>query len=805
MKDKVFVVSLLVVCALGLCAAECPESFVRARPIWPDGFGNGTNEFFAFRANYSLSKGERPVLRVTSAYDYKARVNGAFIGFGPVRAARGEFRVDQWPLPSKVGENAIEIEVAGYNCESYYLMRQSPLLVAEIAVGDRILAATGEVGDFTAWTTGRVQKAPRFTGQRTFADVWRIGIPAKGPLPLTCVSADTFLPRLLPYPDFRVDRSFRPMRKERMTFVPGREITKAAFIEDGGNSLYRRFAVRDLESNPYYDLQRYEGRLVGGPFDEIDENEAITFVGDRNVAGFLGLRVSVGGPCRIVIAFDELLSEKGDVDFARLGCANVAEWRLEKPGEYELETFEPYAAKAIKVVALEGGAKVSTAPWVRTYESPLADRAEFRCSDPALEKIFHAACASYRANAVDGFTDCPLRERAYWTGDTFFTGRASAWLTGDAGIERLFLGNFLTGRPFDWSGYDSKGIDMSKAIPALYPGDVIWSNFIPNYMMWTVLQLDDYSRRFTDKEFVLRTKSRVVGVIDFLRKFKNADGLLEKLPGWVFVDWSHANDLVQDVNYPSSMMYAAVLEAAGHMYGRTDYTTEAALVRQEILRQSWNGEWFCDNAIRQADGSLKLTGERTEACQNFAFFFNLATPESHPVLWKRLVDEFGPGRAARKVYPEIEPCNFLFGTCIRLELLSRIGRSRQILEETRGWFLTMAERTGTLWEHLRPTASCCHGFSAIAAAYLFRDVLGVREIDRIRRTVRVQPAGDLSLDWCEGTIPVSPTETATVSWRKSGGVPQVKVRLPEGWMQASDSAGRKDKGATEGQTPLVGL
>ena len=39
----------------------------------------------------------------------------------------------------------------------------------------------------------------------------------------------------------------------------------------------------------------------------------------------------------------------------------------------------------------------------------------------------------------------------------------------------------------------------------------------------------------------------------------NQDGLLENLPAWVFVEWSHANEpkLVNEgVNYPSNMTYS---------------------------------------------------------------------------------------------------------------------------------------------------------------------------------------------------------------------------------------------------------
>jgi len=769
------------VCDLDAKYAEpkAAESFQAARPVWTRGEESLLNAFCAVRGTFDCPAGAAAVVRVTAAYDYRVRLNGAFVGFGPIRGPEGVFRIDEWKLPVRDGANVVEIEAAGYNVNSYYFLKQPSFVQAEVLVDGAVVAATGADGAFRPYDAGRLRKVTRYSGQRTFIDAWRVGAPRPAP-PLAEQPMRKYEARPMAYPDFAANRSFRPIRKERLTRDPALPIARASFVEKCADPGRARFAVDELETNPYYELQTFRHAPLDGEPTDLSAGESATFEGDLNVAGFLGVKVRTDGPCRLVIAWDEILSKDGVLDFKRLDSAAVAEWRIASAGTYELETFEPSAAKYIDVIALDGKAKVDSV-WVRTYASPLADRTSFRASDPALERIFRAARESYRANAVDGFTDCPTRERAYWTGDTFFTGRAAGWLTGDGSVERTFLANFLLTGPFDWSQYDSKGVDMTGAIPALYPGGVQWSNFIPNYMIWTVLQLEEYVGRYGDRELARQAKPTILGIVRFLRKFRNADGLLERLPGWVFVEWSKANQLVQDVNYPSNMMYARMLETCARLYAMPELADEAAAVRREVLRQSWTGEWFCDNAVRQKDGTLRLSGECTETCQYCAFFFGLVKPTDRPALWTRLLDEFGPDRVKKGLYGRIWPANFIFGTCERLDLLSRAGRSRQILAETRDWFLAMAERTGTLWEHLDTRASCCHGFSSIASEYLFRDILGVREIDRVAKTVRVAPADDLPLDWCEGTLPLSRGEFATVSWRKTGGRVAVEVKLPQGW------------------------
>lgn len=195
-------------------------------------------------------------------------------------------------------------------------------------------------------------------------------------------------------------------------------------------------------------------------------------------------------------------------------------------------------------------------------------------------------------------------------------------------------------------------------------------------------------------------------LLDFFKQFENSDGLLEKLPSWVFVEWSKANAFVQDVNYPSNMLYAGMLSAAARLYRLPDLAAKAEGVRQAVRRQSFDGEFFVDNAVRK-DGQLQVTANRTEVCQYFAFFFDVATRESHGQLWKTLVTDFGPQRKRANAFPEVHPANAFIGNQLRFELLSRDRRNQQILDEVIGYWLYMAERTGTLSKstHRTPVAT----------------------------------------------------------------------------------------------------
>ena len=148
----------------------------------------------------------------------------------------------------------------------------------------------------------------------------------------------------------------------------------------------------------------------------------------------------------------------------------------------------------------------------------------------------------------------------------------------------------------------------------------------------------------------------------------------------------------------------------------------------------------------------------------------------------------GPKRGA-DAYPAVCRSNMLFGYSLRFVMLSEAGMAARVLDEVKFCYLPMAEKTGTLWEAVSPVGySCCHGFPSLAAWLIARDALGVRSVDRRAKTVDVRPPLDAPLDWCEGTVPVSGTESVSVSWRREGGRPVVDVRLPAGWRRSASQA-----------------
>ncbi len=697
-----------------------PTAFVEAKPVWSEGRETEKNLTLSFREVVKVGRVREAQIRLTASCDYRLRVNGEFVAHGPCVAAHDFYRIDCYDLLPYLhkGENIIAIEVAGYNSPSYYLLNQPSFLQAEVEINGAIVAATGKA--FEAYALGqRVADVPRFSFQRPYTEQYTL-------------KAD--------YLDWATNRRWTPSLKAEK------------LVEQSEKALLARGVA-------YPDYRLHKAELVAKDLYKFATNSS----------GFLRAKVKVIKPTKLTLRFDEILGEDGRVMERRIKWKPYIIYDLQA-GEYQLEAFEPYTMQYVEVFAEEGSVVVEEIS-MRDYCNSDCKRAKFESSNKDLNFIFEAARETYRQNALDIYMDCPSRERAGWLCDSYFTGRVEFALSGKSRIERNFIENFLLPKEF-------KDIDKGM-LPMCYPADHWNHNYIPNWAMWFVLELEEYLERTGDRATIDLARTRIYELVEFFKPYINEDGLLEKLPKWVFVEWSFANKLVQDVSYPSNMLYAQMLDVVSRLYGDKALASQAANIRKEVLRQSFDGEYFVDNAVRNAEGKLELSGQHTEVCQYYAFLFGLATPESHPALWKRLRDEVVPGRVERGIHPDLHPINAFIGSYLRLELLSKYALSKQILDESIATYKAMADRTGTLWESLKSKASCNHGFASHLTRVLYRDVLGVYEVLPRERKIRLRFV-DSGLEWCKGVVPIG-DDQLEVEWQLRNGEFEVTLTLPTGY------------------------
>jgi alpha-L-rhamnosidase len=779
--------------ATHISSADPDIRFLSAKPIWPQGRETEMNLFVGFRAVFETPRRGKADLRVAGATLYRIYLNGKFFAWGPARGPHDYFRVDSWEITPllREGRNLLCIEVAGYNVNSYYVLNQPSFLMAEVTSDSSVLASTGGAGNqFEATIVSeRVQKVQRYSFQRAFSEVyqlngrladWRENADARRSLVECSSSAPrNLIERRVPYPMYEMRQpeqicssgSFRWGRTAPQSLAEDRSVPFGAKI----SSHLLGYPEQEMASIPYLELQKTEN-AVNSRIDKAYEchrpiplaaNDFRIFDFGTNLTGFFGARVTVHSPAKLYFTFDETLTN-GDIDFTRLMCVNIVAYTL-APGTHNLECFEPYVLRFLKAMVLEGECEIDGI-YLRQYVTPDVWIAHFQSSDEGLNELFGAGRETYRANSVDFFTDTPSRERAGWLCDSSFTAQVSPLLSGHTKVEKNFFENFLLPERF--------ANIPNGMIPMCYPADHYDGGYVPNWALWFLVQLEQYLLRSGDRELVEALRPRTLGLLDYFKLFQNEDGLLEKLKGTVFIEWSQSNDYVQDVSYPTNMLYAAALGAVGRMFNLPARTEQAESIRKVIRAQSYDGEFFVDNAVRK-EGKLVATRNRTETCQYYAFYFETATTVSHPQLWKKLSTEFGPSRRTSRAFPEIAPSNAFMGNVMRIELLSRSCLTDQLADESKAFFLPMAELTGTFWENMGDEASMNHAFGSHVIVHLFRDVLGLDRVDTVGKVVEIR-FSDSSISMCEGRVP-TPDGFVSLKWKKASSTLMYQIDAPVGY------------------------
>ena len=696
--------------------------FECAKPIWE--VGKAEELHHPLRFTVSVPSCQSGILRITGYTGYQVFINGAFVCTGPARAGHGFYRVDEVDITPFLTstENELTVLATGYYCASFAWLKQPSFLCAEIVADGTVILPTGGA-DWRAFRYAeKRRKIQRYSYQRPFGEAYDLrSVQNSEEVPLEICEEKHFLARSVPYQTYEYLSPKRVISIGAVRHIPAEshDMDRAITLPNDGNAHFDGFRLSEMEYPPIHaaeDLKLIQDTDSGEFPLYMECDRYATVEMERNSSGFLSFDITCQTDAEVYLTFDEILTD-GKIDFIRLQCSNVVLYSLRAGKRYSLLTAEPYTLKYLNILVCGGAVTVHKVGMVEVAFPRNRIRRTWNAArnDSEMESIFCAALETFRQNVTDIYMDCPSRERAGWLCDSFFTGRVEHLLTGESRVERAFLSNF--------SMNESYPNVVSGMLPMCYPSDFGSLSYgIPNWAMWFLLELKEYGERSGDWAFVQMLRPKMEALLACFRKYENSEGLLERLPGWVFVEWSHCNDLTQDINYPTNMLYYRFKQTMAEVYGMPELHTEAEQLRKTIRRESHMELFFCDNAVYQSDGCARISGEATETCQYYAFFTGVATPEEDARLWQVMLDDFGPKREKTGAWQEIAKSNAFIGNYLRLELLSHAGRLSELESDIRSYFSGMAQRTGTLWEHDRTSASCNHGFASHVLVWL--DKLG---------------------------------------------------------------------------------
>lgn len=687
--------------------------------VWAEGQKNQMNRAFAFVLD--LGKKQMGEICLSAASCYKVIADGKLMGFGPNRTAHGYARAAVYPFNAQY----ITVEVQSHFVPNFCWVKREPFFacVLKTESGKEYFAE-----DFNCFAlSDRVQKVRRYSFQRGFCETY---INEKDRTALYfCKPQNAFprvktekaeLPHLLPsetlnpalseiFAEKVIDSGYCKISPEIAVYVDRTETLIGTVIEGFKRGEWQDFSTDEISRITY---------LSGAKSGDY-AYETLDF--SRIVTGIVEVEIIAGNAGEVFFAFDEILSDEKlkTIKPFRGDTANVFKWTVKKAGVYNLSAFEPYAFRYANVITSAG---VKANVKVRAYENPEAGKMLFECDDKKIEQIMEAARHTFAHNAVDLLTDCPSRERAGWLSDSFFSSVAERVFTGDNKVERAFLQNYILA---DKSGHP-KGM-----IPRCYPADYYEEDgFIPNWSLWYILEIYKYFTQYGYDETVEKSRANVEGILNYFVDFENEFGVLEDLKGWIFVEWSAANnsDHINGINVPSNACYYASLLAAAKVYGIKGLKEKAEKVKDYLLKNAYVDGFFVDNLIRNEKGDIIPTENYTETCQYYMFFFKCADKHTHKELFDKMLNEYGKSDSSvsggNPVKKQLTPSNMIYGVYMRLELLMREQKRVELLNECVRYFYDMTQKTGTLWENNTASASCDHGFASYVSRFIIYALFG---------------------------------------------------------------------------------
>ncbi len=714
--------------------------FKMAKPVWAKDYKDEKNIMLEFSANMDFL-GKFTSIKICADALYRLIVNGKIVAHGPQRAGKGFYRIDEIDLTHKLNrgeKNEIKIQVLTYGQVSFEYVLQEAFLMAELILDGNVILATGKNGDFTAKRIlSKVQNTERYSFQRPCIEAWNLPLEYSENLELFELGEKTVKPRTAPYPQLNVKPFDKLIAKGKMS-IPNIEdinvssskghIENFMFDSEVVGATYRDY-VAQMETT---EINHLKEDALNMCFN-LKESEFINLKLPYENTGFLTFKAECEENSTVYFIFDEILCDEDIVPTNHYaGTTNVIPFVFKK-GSYDFTCIDPKSFHYLKVLSVKGKVKVENIGLME-YINPNGRIASFTSDDPALNRIYDAAVHNFEQGASDIFMDCPSRERAGWLCDSFFTGRTEKDLTGHSFVEKGFLENFFYATDF---GKLPKGM-----FPMCYPSDILFTDqdiekhaYIPNWAMFLVVELEEYVKRTGDKDIIELARPRFYELEEYFKGFINEDGLLEHLKSWVFLEHSQANKWTQDVNFPSNMLYYAMLKAMARMYSDEALSIKADGIKETVKKLSFNGKFFRDHQIIEENGNRVIPEDITEVCQYYAFFSGVATKEEYPQLLEIIANDFGAGHKCEKTHPGVYPANAFIGNYLRMEVLSFNGYRKQVINEIKDYFDYMALRTGTLWESDTARSSCNHAFASHVVRFIFRDCLGINDIDETNKKI----------------------------------------------------------------------
>jgi hypothetical protein len=400
---------------------------------------------------------------------------------------------------------------------------------------------------------------------------------------------------------------------------------------------------------------------------------------------------------------------------------------------------------------------------------PFEQRGRFDSDDSTLAPIWEIGWRTARLDAHDTYMDTPYWERLQYVGDTRIQALISYTVAGDDRLARQAIEAINDSRIPD-------GITQSR-----YPSSL--PQYIPTFSLLWIGMVHDFWMYRNDPDFVRAQLAGTRTVLDWFLRYQRDDGLLRRLPWWVFVDWSEdfqAGEPAQDADGGSSIITLQFIEAlryASELENIYGHRARAEMYRQAAERASEGIRKLCWN---EKYGLLADTPAQKHFSQHaniLGIWLDLIPQAQQQSVLAKILS----GSTARfkrdTVLPTMSQATYYFRFYLA-RALQHAGMGQEYLSMLQPWRDMLALGLTTWAEQPEPTRSDSHAWSAHPNFDLLTIVAGIRPGSAGFHTVTIEP--NLGVLKHVSATMAHPSGEIKVEYKSKSGAVDATVSLPPG-------------------------
>lgn len=519
------------------------------------------------------------------------------------------------------------------------------------------------------------------------------------------------------------------------------------------------------------------------PREPDEDGEGYIYNFGVNITGVVRLTVKNARPGqKIVLQYGEILGEnpEGGVDTTVRTAESGLDLRgfHNEPLRYnhrdvyicrggEEEVWEPtFTIHGFQYCLVLGAEQAQVSLTAVILHSALRKRAEFTCSDDTANRIFEATVRSDLGNFCHYPTDCPHREKNFWTGD--------AMISAEQFVELLSCERNLT----DWLRSFAPAMRADGGLPGIIPSadwgygwGAGWDGALIEIPYRIYCYRGDLTAAREQAATILRS-------VRYLVSSRDQKGLIRAGQG---CDWVQSARRYHDKPTTS------------HVFSNTVLTMDLCRKAAKLFRAMGMADEsaYCENLSTELRASARKylvnldtmsAIDRVQTAQAMAIYYGLFEPaevrQAFDVLLT-LIDQNGGSF----------DCG-IYGLRVIFHVLSRFERSdlafRMITKpEFPSYGYPIVHGATTLWELMSPIecgqSSCNHHFFGDVASWFIQRLAGIRlnPFDENVNEVHIAPAFVNQLDHAAASLE-APAGIIRAAWRRDGEDVLLDVTIPDG-------------------------